>query len=357
MISPFYKFIIKLIYTPLMLTVVAVWIVDVIYYEDFWQCSTCRSGEDPSPLPWLVYASMWSNWLAAGTFTVWAYFMDTTSRPPATTTTSTSHHDAPIINSNIRSNRDEGKNVPENDDDLDNDFYDDGDEYNFCGTVLGRALFSLALPLVTSVSFSYIYYMVTNPVVDITNTDVCYTLVRSAAPKEGLHSAHVYLYFGVLSDMVVHYLNSLLLMTLYLNGDFPYQSAIPWSTLFTTGLGMIIVAVQNSGVTVYCGGNAWFSVGGIVVSNFVFHCFFVLGARGKLCCRSWSCVAVQHRYSDEDEYDNDTDNQTQRSSRRRRRKPATKPVMLDIEHNGRVVAHLKSTSLITGGVTPIDVEA
>ena len=325
-----------------MLTVIAVWIVDVIYYEDFWQCSTCRTGQDPSPLPWLVYASMWSNWLAAATFVMWAYFMDTTSRPPATRSTS---------NSSNNHRRDEENN------DLDNDFYDNDDDGEFVstGSFLGRAFFPLALPLVTSVSFSYIYYMVTNPVADITNTDVCYTLVRSAVPKEGLHSPHVYMYFGVLSDVVVHYLNSLLLVTLYLNGDFSYQSAIPWSTLFTTGLGLIIVAVQNSGVTVYCGGNAWFSVGGIVVSNFIFHIIFVLGARGKCCCRSWSCVAVQHR-GYYDDYDNETDNLTQKS-RRRKKKSAAKPVMLDIERNGKVVAHLKSTSLITGGVTPIDVEA
>lgn len=341
MISPFYKFIIKLLYTPLMLTVVAVWIVDVIYYEDFWQCSTCRTGQDPSPLPWLVYASMWSNWLAAATFVMWAYFMDTTSRPPATTASSHNHRDEENNNNN---------------NDLENDFYDDDDEYVSTGTFLGRAFFPLALPLVTSVSFSYIYYMVTNPVADITNTDVCYTLVRSAVPKEGLHSPHVYMFFGVLSDIVVHYLNSVLLVTLYLNGDFSYQSAVPWSTLFTTGLGLIIVAVQNSGVTVYCGGNAWFSVGGIVVSNFIFHIIFVLGARGKCCCRSWSCVAVQHRYY-HDKYDNDTADYQSQKSWRRKRKSAAKPVILDIEHNGKVVAHLKSTSLITGGVTPIDVEA
>jgi hypothetical protein len=262
MISPLYKRAITVVYTPLFLIVMAIWITDVIFIEDNWVCSLCKD-DAPTVAPMFIYFSMWSVWFTIAIFVTWAYFT------PAAEERSSS--------------------VARN-----------AEEESCRGHQISKVLAPIALPLVLTVTVTYIYYLQSNPKDETINEDLCYGMVRSAINRDVNESmANLYLVLSVITDFTIHYLSSPLLLALFFSGELPYEAAIPWSTFFVVLLGIMIVLVQENVGTVYCSDNIWVAVSGVCGFDFFFHLLFFLGARGKLGCKSWSCVRTNVRDDEE----------------------------------------------------------
>ncbi|CAB9528981.1 expressed unknown protein [Seminavis robusta] len=264
MLSPSWKRALIALYSLLLTVVVVVYVVDLILYEETWACTACRGGQEASPIPLLVYFSVWTFWLTIAVFLSWIFLEKNTVNQEG--------------ESSDTINADE----------------EQGEDNEAAPTMSKRKttaqyLFSLALPLALTVSLTYTYYVATNPASEFFDNDLCYTAWRSSISRElEKWMADLYLVGAVIADWIVHYLCSVLILVLYFSGELRYVVALPLSTSFSICLGIIIALVQQSGKTAYCGGGIWFNVGIICMFTLIFHVTFYLGANtrkvGCSCC-------------------------------------------------------------------------
>ncbi|CAB9508800.1 expressed unknown protein [Seminavis robusta] len=263
MLPPAWKKAIIVLYSILLTDVVVVYVAGLILYKETWVCTNCRVGQEASRVPLLVYFSVWNIWLTIAVFLSWIFL------------------EKKAVNQ-------EGESSGTIND------LEQGEDNGAAPTMFQRRtatqyLFSLALPLALTVSITYIYYISTRPASEFYNEDLCYTAWRSAISRElEKWMADLYLIGAIISDFTMHYLCSVLLLVLLFSGELCYVVALPLSTIFSIFLGIIIVLVQQSGISVYCGGNIWFNVGIICLFTLIFHVTFYLGANarkvGCSCC-------------------------------------------------------------------------
>jgi hypothetical protein len=172
------------------------------------------------------------------------------------------------------------------------------------GYIVSKIIFQVALPHVTTVMLTYLYYGATNPAEEFVNRDLCYYLGRAFLHKDVTDNetaVNAYLVFGVLTDFTIHYFSAPLLLYLYVTGQIPYDVWFPWSTVFVIMLSAIIAPVQIlADVPIYCG-SIWFAIGGSILINFAFHIGFCVLSRGKLGMHQWGCVLIEDDANDGDD--------------------------------------------------------
>jgi hypothetical protein len=133
------KLALTVLYTPLLSNAIILWIINTTLVEYNWECINCRADEDPSYAQQFLFYSVWSLWLTIGVFIPWAYFT------PRTT------------NENKASSR---------------------------GYIVSKIIFRVALPHVTTVMLTYLYYIATNPPKEFVNRDLCYYLGKAFLHKD-----------------------------------------------------------------------------------------------------------------------------------------------------------------------------
>ncbi|CAB9508188.1 expressed unknown protein [Seminavis robusta] len=277
MLPPSWKKALIALYSLLLTIVVVVYVVDLILYEETWVCTACRDGQDASPVPLLLYFSVWTFWLTIAVFLSWIF----------------------LEKNDINQEEESSGTI---------NAQEQGEDNGAATTMSKRKittqyLFSLALPLTLTVSVTYTHYIATRPTSEFYNEDLCYTAWRSSITHElEKWMADLYLAGAVIADWTIHYLCSFLVLVLYFSGELPYVVALPLSTSFSICLGIIIALVQQSGITVYCGGNIWFNVGIICMFTLIFHVTFYLGANA----RKLGCCCCQPKENNNDTKNMDT---------------------------------------------------
>ena len=281
MFSPTLRRTLQVIFTPLYVNAVAIWLVNVTFlFKDVWKCQPCRTDEHPEPsvAPHFLFFSVWNGLLALIVFFHWAYFL---YRP---------HHHVDHSDKSHQGNHDE----TDNSDDITEQNIERQHNHED-STLLSAVLFPTALPFVTTVFAGYLVYVVDNPVDSFIDEEICDRFVRSEISKDISEShpfaANLYMFLHFLMDCTIHYLSAPLLISFYVYGEIPYKSMLlrPVSPIFTLILGVFLGVVHETVAPVYCTDNIWVSVIGTVGVVTVFHVVYVLGSQGRL-CKTWKCV-------------------------------------------------------------------
>jgi hypothetical protein len=252
--------IIKIIFVPLMINVIVLWILSTsITATHNWECLQCRADKEPSVAQQFLFYSVWSFWFTCIVFVSWASTSTSTCKDSKTTTTTTTTKTSTNTNK------------------------------------FTHNAFQLALPHVITVSLCYIYYVITNPVHTFMNSDACYTWGRAFLGKtytDNQTGAMIYLVLMNIMDATVHYLSAPLMLYLFATQQLKYTTKIPYSTFFVIVLSAIMAFAEIYGdVKLYCGGR-WFVLATFTAVNLIFHVI---------------CYLIQTKWFDTNDCDCDND--------------------------------------------------
>ena len=249
---------VKIVFALLSLNTIVMWLFSsAITPEHNWVCIQCRASMEPGVGQQFLFYSVWSFWMTFLVFVTWILLSQNNPDSNATANPPSAAASRLQLIYNIG--------------------------------------FQVALPHVTTVMITYVYYVATNPVDTFLDTEACYHLGRANLGKsftENMFYANVYLVLMNVQDWTVHYLSAPLLFFLWSTGQANFQTVswrwlFPSSTLFVIILSSIIAIAQAYwGVILYCGG-MWFVLGLFTGINLLFHILFAGG--------SWMAVGRKNK--------------------------------------------------------------
>lgn len=244
--------IVKVTFGLLSLNAIVMWLwSSSITPEHNWVCLQCRASRNPSMGQQFLFYSVWSFWLTFLVFVTWILL---------------------------------GRQGTDS-------------AYSRRIRTLHQIAFQLALPHVTTVIVTYVYYVATNPIESFLDMDACYHLGRANLGKTFTDSPaiiNLYLVLMNVQDWTVHYLSAPFLLFLWGTRQSMFLGrgrwTFPWSTMFVVVLSTTMAIAQlYCGVVLYCGG-MWFTLCLFTATNLVFHSVYVATTRYYSASRRQSSI-------------------------------------------------------------------
>jgi len=222
------KLALSVVCTPLIMISLGVWIFEIVFYREQWECIMCRADEPTSTKQNFLYYTLWNLFLTTALFVAWAGGWKTAA----------------------------------------------------------KRIFRVELPHACTVATAYIYYRVTFQNDEFFNAEDCYVRGRATLSKQITDSeaaVDAYMVFQNILNIFVHYVICPVMLLLLFSGELDYDLAFPYSTVFVTLLGLAIALSQTFGSKIYCG-SIWFQMGMMILIHLVYHGLFVLWNR-RICQR------------------------------------------------------------------------